>query len=59
MKALKEARKAKQRDNADAVGRLRLARNKLASQVFKVNNYNSLASFQKRDVDEMINGDKE
>jgi hypothetical protein len=56
MKAVKEARKVRQWDNADPKEKVRLARNKMASQIFNVNNYSSLTSFQKEQVDETING---
>ena len=55
MKAIKKARKTRQFDNANPEEKVRLARNKMSSQIFGVNNYNSLTSFQKKDVDGVIN----
>lgn len=56
MKALKRARKDKQLDNFTAEEKLRWHRNRLASQHFKLNNYNSLIRVQKESIDVLIKG---
>jgi hypothetical protein len=55
MKEVKERRKVQQWGSASPAERVRLARNRMTSQIFKVNNYNSLTSFQKKEIDQMIN----
>ncbi len=56
MKELKQARKVRQIDNATGQELVRLTRNKTASSIYMVNNYNSLTSFQKEHVDKVICG---
>jgi hypothetical protein len=54
MKANKQARLDRQLDNCRAEEKLRLTRNRLASEHFKVDNYNSLLKVQKESIDKLI-----
>ena len=57
MKEIKQKRKVRQIDSATGGELIRLTRNKTASSIYKVNNYNSLTSFQKEHVDKVICGE--